>query len=140
MALQFGQASDSEGKTAKVRDRAQPKAQLEVLQPGTVGMSGFHPAQQCHEHNLTLLSTRDTHNQHKAPWSLCFRELVSLWAQVTHTGARKLSKHRDIKVFLQQGLEKHSWRSHGLDYTQEGAQRVSGGTRLSSNSTIKAES
>lgn len=67
VALQLGQASDYEGKTAKVRDRAQLKAQLEVLQPGTVGMSGFHPAQQCHEHNSSHSSAPGTHTTSTKP-------------------------------------------------------------------------
>lgn len=60
-----------------------------------------------------------------------------------HTGARKLSKW---STRTQRCFNSRAWRHTGgyhtacLDYTQEGAQRASGGRSLSSNSTMKAES
>lgn len=67
---------------------------------------------------------------------------MSLCAWVTHRGKEtEQVKHRNTKVFQQQGLEAHNLDATAcLDYTQEGAQRVSGGRSLSSNSTMKAES
>lgn len=159
VALQLGQVSNSKGTTRKVRDRAQSKAQLEMLQPGTFGslMSGFHPA--ARDTSVTLPWTWpgtaltlptpqpqwDTqpaeHNQPKAAWCLCFREVLSLWAWVTHRGKKSEQvKQKNIKMFLQQGFKAGGNHTACLDYTQEGAQRVSGGRSLSSNSTMKAES
>lgn len=130
VALQLGQVSDSKGTTRKVRDRA--KAQLEVLQAGTFGRhtSGFHPA--ARDTPVITVWTRPgtaltlptpqhqwhtqpaEHNQPKAPWSLCFREVLSLLVWVTHRGQKtEQVKHKYTAMFLQQGLEA-GWMSHSL--------------------------